>query len=311
MMTEMNILALNPHVRPWSDPILVRPGSEAARDTDKNKRPAVSMEQWAQTRLLTFGPWGIGTCRERRGEYPNHSICYPLPLAPSPHSRPGTQDILKWRRLLVGICLKPSNDWLEAEVPGHEPSTPEFMGANQPAEPKPLIPPDRQFSLSNAAGFGAKNIKLPCSLLGSISRPWNTCIFKISKSINLFLVELFKAVLTFVEQWMRVQLSPQIATWETSCAWKTAQKNPEGFPLPAGNQVQEMLLDQHRSSTLSFCLNDFREWLHMPGQPTFKGSSFFLRFLPLKSGSLQDSSDWRKINTAHDSSRDTNVNNFP
>lgn len=85
MMTKMNSLGLNPHVRLWGESILVRPGSEAGRDTEKNKRPAVTVERWAQSRLLTFGLWGIGPHRERRGGCPNSSICYPLPLAATPH----------------------------------------------------------------------------------------------------------------------------------------------------------------------------------------------------------------------------------
>lgn len=68
MMTKMNSLGLNPHVRLWGESILVRSGSEAGRDTDENKCPAVTVERWAQSRLLTFGLWGIGPHRERRGE---------------------------------------------------------------------------------------------------------------------------------------------------------------------------------------------------------------------------------------------------
>lgn len=155
----MNSLGLNSHVKPCESS-LVRPDSEAARDRQE-RTSSCQCETLGSIKATDLWPLGNWSTQRNEGRCPNHSICYRLPLALFPHSKTGIQDILKWRRLLLGVCLKPSNDWLEAEVPGHEPSTLEFMGANQPAEPNSLIPPDRQFSLSNVSRFGAKNRRPP------------------------------------------------------------------------------------------------------------------------------------------------------
>ena len=226
----MNSLGLNSHVKPCESS-LVRPNSEAARDRQEwtSSCQCGTMSPIKATDLWPLGNWST---QRNEGRCPNHSICYRLPLAPFPHSKSGIQDILKWRRLLLGVCLKPSSDWLEAEVPGREPSTPEFMGANQPAEPKPLIPPDRQFSLSNAARFSAKNRRPPAPSWAWFLGPEIHVFFFISKSINLFLGGIFQARLTLVGQGMRVKIFSHIATWETSWAWRTSPEKSYRPPTP-------------------------------------------------------------------------------
>lgn len=107
-------------------------------------------------------------------------------------------------------------------------------------------------------------------------------------------------------------MSSQMATWETSRAWRAAQRGPTGLPLPAGSQAQETLLDHHRNTTSGFCLNDFGGLLHTLGRTTCKRSSFFLRLFALETRkSSGDSSDRTKIHTARDSIRDTSVNDCP
>lgn len=203
--------------------------------------------------LWSLGNWSAQ--RKERGGCSNGSICYPLPLAPSLHSRPGIQDILKWRRLLLGVCLKPSDDWLEAEGPGREPSTPEFTGANQPAEPEPLIPADRQFSLSDAAGFGAQNRRPPASSWAQFLGP-EIHVFLNFSNQSIFSGRIVQAGLTFVEQRMRSQLSSHICELSSHVLWTSPEK-PHRPPVPCGEPGQTDSsgpTQKHHSGLLS-------EWL--------------------------------------------------